>query len=73
MATTVYERENCVAAFFDFELRAIHLSGEENCAADLLSRWHLDSVYEERFRRLPSFPELAEVVVPPDVFTIHDY
>ena len=62
-----------VAASFDFELRAIHLSGEENRAADLLSRWHLDSVYEERFRRLPSFPELAEVVVPPDVFNIHDY
>ena len=62
-----------VAASFDFELRAIHLSGEENRAADLLSRWHLDSVYEERFRRLPSFLELAEVVVPPDVFNIHDY
>ena len=62
-----------IAASFDFELRAIHLSGEENRAADLLSRWHLDSVYEERFRRLPSFPELAEVVVPPDVFNIHDY
>ena len=27
-----------VAASFDFELRAIHLSGEENRAADLLSR-----------------------------------
>ena len=62
-----------VAASFDFELRAIHLSGEENHAADLLSRWHLDSVYEERFRRLPLFLELAEVVVPPDVFNIHDY
>jgi len=62
-----------VAASLDFELRAIHLSGEENRAADLLSRWHLDSVYEESFRRLPSFPELAEVVVPPDVSNIYDY
>ena len=62
-----------VAASLEFELRAVHLSGEENRAADLLSRWHLDRVYQERFRRLPSFPELTEVVVPPDVFNLHDY
>lgn len=62
-----------VAASLEFELRAVHLSGEENRAADLLSRWHLDRVYQERFRRHPSFSELTEVVVPPDVFNLHDY
>ncbi|KAL9982873.1 hypothetical protein ACROYT_G004983 [Oculina patagonica] len=43
------------AASHDFELRAVHLSGEENRAADLLSRWHLDSSFEARFRQLPVF------------------
>lgn len=62
-----------VAASLEFELRAVHLSGEENRAADLLSRWHLDRVFEERFCRLPSFPELTEVIVPPDFFNLHDY
>ena len=62
-----------VTASLEFELCAVHLSGEENRAADLLSRWHLDRVFEEPFRHLPSFPELTEVIVPPDFFNLHDY
>lgn len=59
-----------VAASSDFELRAVHLPGEENRAADFLSRWHLDSVFEERFRQLPMFSSLSTVAVPLDFFTV---
>ena len=31
-----------IAAIHDFELRAVHLEGQSNRAADLLSRWHLN-------------------------------
>ena len=55
------------------ELRAVHLPGEENRAADLLSRWHVDSSFEARFQLLPVFSHLSPVPVPPDVFTVYDY
>ncbi|KAL9954736.1 hypothetical protein ACROYT_G042310 [Oculina patagonica] len=61
------------AASHDFELRAVHLSGEENRAADLLSRWHLDSSFGARFRQLPVFSSLSLVSVPHDFFTVYDY
>ena len=54
------------------ELRAVHLPGEENRAADLLSR-HVDSSFEARFQLLPVFSRLSPVPVPPDVFTVYDY
>ena len=56
-----------------FELHAVHLPGEENRAADLLSRWHIDSSFEARFQLLPVFSRLSPVPVPPDVFTVYDY
>ena len=31
-----------IAAIHDFELRAVHLEGQSNRAADLLSRWQLN-------------------------------
>ena len=62
-----------LAASHDFELRAVHLPGEENCTADLLSRWHIDSSFEKRFKLLPVFSRLSPVPVPPDVFTVYDY
>ena len=62
-----------LAASHDFEMRAVHLPGEENRAADLLSRWHIDSSFEARFKLLPVFSRLSPVPVPPDVFTVYDY
>ena len=62
-----------VAASLGFELRAVHLPGEENRAADLLSRWHLGSTFKERFRGRTLFPCLTEAVVRSDVFNLHNY
>ena len=62
-----------VAASLGFELRAVHLLGEENRAADLLSHWHLGSAFKERFRELTLFPCLTEAVVRSDVFYLHNY
>ena len=38
-----------VATLMDFELRAVHLPGKENHAADLLSCWHLSSDFQSVF------------------------
>jgi hypothetical protein len=38
-----------VAARHEFEFRAVHILGEENRAADLLSRWHLSEFYARTF------------------------
>ena len=38
-----------VASTFEFELRAVHLPGEENRVADWLSRWHLGEKYQYAF------------------------
>ena len=62
-----------VAASSEFELRAVHLLGEENRAADLLSRWHLDRVFEEHFRQLPVYSSLSPVAVSRALFTVHNY
>ena len=34
----------------EFELRAVHLPGEENRVADWLSRWHLGEKYQNAFK-----------------------
>ena len=62
-----------LAASHEFELRAVHLPGEENRAADLLSRWHLDSSFGARFQQLSVFSSLSSVFVPPDFFTVYDF
>jgi len=61
-----------LAASHDFELRAVHLPGEENRTADLLSRWHLDSSFGARFQQLPVFASLSSVSVLHDFFTVYD-
>ena len=62
-----------LAASHDFELRAVHLPGEENRAADLLSHWHLDSSFGACFRQLSLFASLSSVSVLHDFFTIYNY
>lgn len=42
------------AAQFHFEIRSVHFPGVENRIADLLSRWHMNSSYKEKFYNLPN-------------------
>ena len=39
-----------VVSSYEFELRAVHLPGEENRVADWLSRWHLGHKYQNAFK-----------------------
>ena len=43
-------REICYfASLYEFQLRALDLSSSANRLCDILSRWHLDSKYEQLF------------------------
>ncbi|VDI05143.1 Hypothetical predicted protein [Mytilus galloprovincialis] len=41
------------AAKYNFEIKAVHFPGVENRTADILSRWHSDSRFEDLFYELP--------------------
>ena len=53
-----------------FELRAIHLPGEENRVPDWLSRWELQSVYREKFYQFlgDEIDQYTEVKIVPEMF-----
>ena len=53
-----------------FELRAIHLPGEENRVPDWLSRWDLENVYRERFYRFigDESDQYTEIKISPEMF-----
>ena len=57
-------------AKYGFELRAVHLPGEENRVPDWLSRWNCGESYRELFYRyISEEPEkYTEVFVDPDLF-----
>ena len=57
-----------VVAKNKFELRAIHLPGEENRVADWLSRWHLDSKYQDLFKNFSTNSSCNEVLISDDLF-----
>ena len=61
-----------VAASHSFELRALHLPGEQNRAADLLSRWHLNDSHGRDFQALPGFSALTEATVSASLFQIDE-
>jgi hypothetical protein len=61
------------AALHEFELRAVHLPGKDNRAADLLSRWHLNSAFRDDFRKLPTIASLTPMSVPQQLFNISTY
>ncbi|KAK3745939.1 hypothetical protein QZH41_012754 [Actinostola sp. cb2023] len=62
-------RELCyLSAFFEFELRGVHLPGIENRACDLLSRWSLDRFASRKFREEFLTPDLTEIHVPDSHF-----
>ena len=51
-----------------FEMRAVHLPGEENRVADWLSRWEVHSVYQENFRKFTGVEKYTELQVTMDMF-----
>ena len=57
-----------VVSQYKFELRAIHLPGEDNRVADWLSRWHLGSKYQDAFKGFASGSCYQEIHVPENKF-----
>ncbi|CAG2191328.1 unnamed protein product [Mytilus edulis] len=49
----VVEEKFCFMLQYNFEIKAVHFPGVENRTADILSRWHSDSRFEELFYELP--------------------
>ena len=54
----------------EFELRAVHLPGEENRLADWLSRWEVDKIYSSKFNEflVQETQVYHELHVQPDLF-----
>ncbi|MCH2416896.1 MAG: hypothetical protein MK195_09075 [Acidimicrobiales bacterium] len=53
---------------FGFELRAVHLPGEENRVADWLSRWDINPKYQQFFHQFIAGEDYNEIVITPEVF-----
>ena len=55
---------------FGFELRAVHLPGEENRVADWLSRWDYHDKYEQLFNQFISaeYDRYVEIYIGQDMF-----
>lgn len=64
-------REICfLAASYQFEIKAVHLSSEENRISDVLSRWHLDKMNELKFKKLTEGYSLQEFKIPNKYFEL---
>ena len=57
-------------SIYGFEMRAVHLPGEENRVADWLSRWHISKNYSDCFYQFISgeLDQYAEVQITEDMF-----
>ena len=62
-----------VISTFKFELRAVHLPGVENRAADCLSRWEESYVYRDLFFDCIQGCQYQEVHVTPSCFQFSDF
>ena len=64
--------QNCLrelhkmSALLSCEVREVYLSTQQNRLAYALSRWHLDSKFEEMFRENDKFHNRNEVQVGPE-------
>lgn len=56
------------AAIGEFELFTTHVEGAANDLCDVLSRWHVDTKYEKRFREMTQGSMIREVKVQPEMF-----
>jgi hypothetical protein len=62
-------REICfLAAIHEFEIKAQHLSSEDNRVSDHLSRWHMNPLHEKQFLILARDYNLKEWTVDPSLF-----
>jgi len=68
-------REICfLASTFEFQVKAEHVPGDLNGVADSLSRWHLDGVFQVKFRDSTSGQEVEETKVEDkDFMFTHDW
>ena len=57
-----------VAAVAEFEVLVVHVEGARNTLADLLSRWHLNACYQNRFHFLTQNENISEISLDKDVF-----
>ena len=55
---------------YSFELRAVHLPGEENRVADWLSRWELHQKYQDQFYQFISadLDRYIDIPIAPEMF-----
>ena len=60
-------------AEFGFQLRAVHLPGEENRVPDWLSRWELGQNYRDLFNSFISEGGYQEISVSDDLFSFSGY
>ena len=62
-------------ARFGFELRAVHLPGEENRVPDWLSRWDLSQKYRDLFQNFMGDEayQYVEVQITPEMFSFSEY
>ena len=64
-------REICyLAAYYQFEIKAQHLSSGENRISDYLSRWHLDDRYKIMFKELTEGYVLNEYHISDHLFNL---
>ena len=61
-----------LAALYEFEIRACHLSSSENRGADLLSRWNLNSSFQNLFFAMYGSLGLQPVSVSVDMLQLSD-
>ena len=63
-----------VAAKWEFEMKAIHITGVENQIPDALSRWELGEEHRLRFREVMEGLGPKEIYVYPGLFKfMHDW
>ena len=63
-----------LAAISQIEIKAQHLTSDENRISDVLSRWHLDKSREYKFKKLTEGFNLQKFKITDQLFTfINDW
>ena len=57
-----------VVSLNEFELRAVHLPGEDNRVADWLSRWHLGTKYQDAFNAFAAGSVYEDILISEEFF-----
>ena len=57
-----------VVSLNEFELRAVHLPGEDNRVADWLSRWHLGTKYQDAFNAFAAGSVYEDILIYEEFF-----